>query len=198
MEEWFKSAEESMKSTLKSVIRVSFQKYSEGKMKRNEWVAAFPSQVVLVVDCIMWTTITEGYLEDMEENDISEWYRTNVSQLDELVQEIRKEDIDPIERKKIVALITQDVHYRDIVESLEVCESINDFKWIQQLRFYNLNEVVLARQVQCELFYGFEYLGATTRLVITPLTDRCWMTITGALHIKLGANPAGPAGTGKT
>lgn len=114
----------------------------------------FPSQVVLVVDCIMWTTITEGYLDNPNDNDISEWYGTNVNQLNELVELIRT-DLSSLERKTLVALITQDVHYRDIVESLQTCESVNDFKWLQQLRFYNINEAVLARQVQSELLYGY-------------------------------------------
>jgi len=85
------------------------------------------------------------------------------------------------------------VHYRDIIEELieEEVTSINEFKWQQQLRYYfgegsadgmrSENAGLNIKQVNAKLEYGHEYLGATTRLVITPLTDRCWMTITGAL-----------------
>lgn len=65
-------------------------------------------------------------------------------------------------------------------------------------RFYWDADTVKIHQSTAKMQYGFEYQGAATRLVITPLTERCWMTITGAFDLKLGTNPLGPAGTGKT
>ena len=99
-------------------------------------------------------------------------------------------------------MIILDVHARDIVERF-VRDSVLDskeFAWESQLRFYWDQEKDDIQILQCtgRFDYCYEYQGLSGRLVITPLTDRCVMTLTTALTFYLGGAPAGPAGTGKT
>lgn len=108
----------------------------------------------------------------------------------------------PHKRLSINALLTIDVHNRDIIVSMieNQIHKKDDFEWTRQLRYEwdeqsnNCNVM----QSNANFTYGYEYLGCSPRLVITPLTDRCYLTLSGALHLHLGGSPAGPAGTGKT
>jgi len=75
-----------------------------------------------------------------------------------------------------------------------------EFGWESQLRFYWAKDVdgIVVKQCTGSFKYGYEYMGLNGRLVITPLTDRIYLTITQALSFFMGGAPAGPAGTGKT
>merc|ERR1719424_2499533 len=114
-----------------------------------------------------------------------------------------------------VNIITIDVHTRDIVDMFVIkrLTDATDFKWQQQLRFFwapcppggNLVSFTPDSMKTCVIricdwvtIYLFEYIGNCGRLVITPLTDRCYITLSQALNLILGGASAGPAGTGKT
>ena len=104
------------------------------------------------------------------------------------------------DRAKYNTVLIIDVHARDIID-IFVRDSILDareFEWESQLRFYwwKPDDDVIIRQCTGEFGYGYEYMGLNGRLVITPLTDRIYLTLTQALSMYLGGAPAGPVSTG--
>jgi dynein heavy chain len=95
-----------------------------------------------------------------------------------------------------------DAHSRDMIREMRDggCRAKDHFLWQKQLKgLYNSEKDDFQFKIcDATLDYGYEYLGNGPRLVITPLTDRIYVTATQALHLMMGCAPAGPAGTGKT
>lgn len=115
-------------------------------------------------------------------------------QMDELIIQIRGELLSN-DRKKFNTVLIIDVHARDVIENF-VRDGIiksQEFDWESQLRYYWKNDVdnLIIDQCSGTFSYGYDYMGLNGRLVITPLTDRIYLTITQALSMQLGCAPAG-------
>ncbi|CAM4703272.1 unnamed protein product [Lepidochelys kempii] len=195
VEDWLLEVEKSMKASVRDNIERSIRVYPH--TPRCSWVLQWPGQVTIAGCQTFWT---KEVSEALEVGDLSTRLFPQLSaQLSDLVALVRGK-LSRMQRTVLSALIVIEVHAKDVAAKLveENVMSENDFEWISQLRYYWTRNDLYIRAVNAEFIYGYEYLGNSGRLVITPLTDRCYLTLTGALHLKFGGAPAGPAGTGKT
>ncbi|XP_071446254.1 dynein axonemal heavy chain 6 [Hetaerina americana] len=201
VEEWLLKVEDAMFLSLKKQMKVAIIDFSE-KKSHDEWIQRHPSQVVLTVSQIMWCRNVHTVLESEDAlNELSAFENLSFEELNELAALVRGE-LPKLARAVLCALITIDVHARDIITGMvqNQVSSVTSFDWLKQLRYYwDMDlETVQVKMSSSSIEYGYEYLGASPRLVITPLTDRCYLCLMGALQLDLGGAPAGPAGTGKT
>ena len=92
---------------------------------------------------------------------------------------------------KYKALIMDTVHNMDVVQQLKDARirSVFDWLWQKQLRFYLENNKAIIRMVDAQFNYTYEYQGNAQKLVHTPLTDKCYLTLTQRMHMGFGGNP---------
>ncbi|DBA86689.1 TPA: Dynein alpha chain, flagellar outer arm [Trebouxia sp. C0004] len=191
-----------MRGDLRDILHESVVDYPS--KAREKWIFDWPSQIILVVNQIFWCQeVEEAFmkLNKGQANAMKEYNQFQVKQLTKLI-EVTRTDLKKEDRQKVMNMITIDAHSRDMVESIAQSgiDRADCFQWMCQLRSYWDSTVNDCRIRICDATfpYGYEYLGNGARLVVTPLTDRIYITATQACWLSMGTAPAGPAGTGKT
>jgi dynein heavy chain len=204
VEVWLLQIEQIMRRTVAQGVDDAMEDYLV--RPRLEFALKWPGMVVLCVNQLVWVTAVEKAIVEGTVQALGESMHTELLQTVELV----RGKLSKLNRKTLGAMVTMDVHNRDttyLVAEMGATK-VTDFDWTSQLRYYwtaggesaqtGTPMSVSCQMINAEQKYAYEYLGNSSRLVVTPLTDRCYRTLMGALHLGLGGAPEGPAGTGKT
>ncbi|CAB0007833.1 unnamed protein product [Nesidiocoris tenuis] len=205
VEDWLCDLEDIMRITLRDQLKIVRVDLRMNLKNRDKWIMDHPGQLCITASQLQWTTdVTKTLQQCRSLENHAPMKRLKKKQMQVLLKfsDAVRSDLTKLQRVKIVAIVTIEIHAKDVIEKLYKGNTMSTqaFEWLSQLRFYwdkDINDCVV-RQTNTFFAYGYEYLGNSGRLVITPLTDRCYITLTTALHLYRGGSPKGPAGTGKT
>ncbi|CAG9772440.1 unnamed protein product [Ceutorhynchus assimilis] len=199
VEVWLGQLVKEMQSALKDLL-VSCQRETQAPDPLK-----YPSQILCLSDNISFTLKCEQAISGMSLPGLLAKYKAQLNELSSLelnnTPDSTKSDESNVLELKLKSLLLDTIHHIRILEELlqKNVTKVTEWEWQKQLRYYT-NSVgdVTVKMAKARINYSYEYLGNEQKLVRTPLTERCFLTLTQAMHLGLGGNPYGPAGTGKT
>ena len=203
VKDWLKQLENGMHTTLAKLLNAAVTELQstqasvtspEGKTEFVNWASKFPAQVMILASLVNWSMGMDTGLRMEDSRQELENVLSKINGKLEVMAATVLLDLPSESRKKFEQLITELVHQRDVTRSMidDGVSDVNDFRWLYHLRFdfnpkaENLVEKLRISLSNASFYYGFEYLGIGERLVQTPLTDRCYLTLTQALHFRMG------------
>uniref|UniRef100_A0A3Q1J7D9 Cytoplasmic dynein 2 heavy chain 1 n=1 Tax=Anabas testudineus TaxID=64144 RepID=A0A3Q1J7D9_ANATE len=199
VEVWLSELSAEMKETLKHLLYECVSAGKKGKVDPSR----YPSQILCLAEQIQFTedverALTEQNLQqlELELSTKLEHYTTVDTSTDD-----HANTESSVLQLKLKALILDIIHNISVVKQLNHTgvTGPDAWGWKKQLRFYmGPDKCCHIHMVDAEFSYTYEYQGNASKLVHTPLTDKCYLTLTQAMKMGLGGNPYGPAGTGKT
>ncbi|RXM28913.1 Cytoplasmic dynein 2 heavy chain 1 [Acipenser ruthenus] len=199
VEVWLSDLASEMKETLKQLL---FDCVTAGRRSGID-PSRFPSQILCLAEQIQFTEDVENAIQvhKLQQLEVDLMAKLDhYTGVDTRNEDSGQTDVSVLQLK-LKALILDIIHNIDIVKQLQEAEvsSKEDWAWKKQLRFYmKQDKKCYIQMVDAEFHYTYEYQGNAAKLVHTPLTDKCYLTLTQAMKMGLGGNPYGPAGTGKT
>ncbi|MEW5318622.1 MAG: hypothetical protein WDW38_009830 [Sanguina aurantia] len=202
IEVWLQRLVDGMQDTIKQVIRRAVRNVAE--MTLEEFIFSHPAQVSLLGIQFQWTADTQAALTNAKTDKTI--MSKNMKKVDAILKDLvaitLRTDLTRNQRTNLETCVTVHMHQKESTEDLlkKKIKDPTDFEWVKQVRFYwrEDKDTVIISICDVDFEYSFEYLGVKERLVVTPLTDVCYITLSQALGMFLGGAPAGPAGTGKT
>eukprot|EP00762_Andalucia_godoyi_P006467 ANDGO_02875.mRNA.1 Cytoplasmic dynein 2 heavy chain 1 len=189
---------ESWMSALDTVMKQSLQQLQTSCLNGPQFMelGKYPSQVLDLVCNIRFTADAESAIRSRTLDKFE-------SQVRAFLNELTSQDTsaDNVLDLKVKSLVLTVIHQLDVVRQLNRSgtRSTEDWQWQKQLRFYaDSNVGCVVKMCDAVFPYTYEYQGNAPKLVHTPLTDKCYLTLTQGMWLGFGGNPYGPAGTGKT
>lgn len=194
VEDWLTLLEKDMRNTLDILLKKALK-------QSNLDIVNLPSQVCCLSEMIVFS---DNCSKAIKAGKLANYKQDLQKQLEGYANFDCKGDV--LLFSKLKALMLDMIHNIDVVEQLlkdnviMQTQNISDWAWYKQLKYFVDQRSQFTKVGMCDAFfdYTFEYQGNAPKLVHSPLTDKCYLTLVLGMKMGFGGNPYGPAGTGKT